>query len=223
MEQADDQTASSAASGQIITDGSSLAELAASSSSSRGIQTGSAPSRHLRRVNTAGASVPGSQETQQGSQDEDLARRTSGLMIATQDSAVAIPVPESQESAFSFGAAANGSQDSELAQRPQNLDISSSQPSDAQVSNNAGLPSPSSVPQSRRFYCPVPGCPANDTTRHPGWGTKKPCLEHVNLHMLGAGMPGLPPTEWMQAEQLMSCRRCSKLVSMRVGNGMHST
>ena len=36
---------SSAASGQSITDGSSLAELAASSSS-RGIQTGSAPSRH---------------------------------------------------------------------------------------------------------------------------------------------------------------------------------
>ena len=41
MEHAEDLASSSAASGRIINDGSSLAELAASSSSSRGVQTGS--------------------------------------------------------------------------------------------------------------------------------------------------------------------------------------
>ena len=55
-----------------------------SSSSARGNQSRPAQSRQLRRVNTAGASVPGSQETQQESQDDDLARRASGLHIASQ-------------------------------------------------------------------------------------------------------------------------------------------
>ena len=224
---------SSAADEQFITDASSLADLA-SSSSGRPAQP-----RQLRRVDTAGESVPGSQRTQEGSQEDDLARKAQGLAITSPQRPAALVSPAgvaiSQESAESpadqfpdvplsleeHNASVQGSQDSRLAAQAEGLSLALTvlPPANPLPSSSSGQPSsPSGLPQ--RLWCPVPNCRAAHGSRHMGFPSFGALRAHVNDHLLGT-MPGALPDEWMQRGRWCACSHCGKLVSTTCNNGIH--
>ena len=71
-----------------------------------------------------------------------------------------------------------------------------------------------------RLQCPVAGCPAADSTRHPGWASFAGLRPHIDCHLLGS-IPGSPPQEWMDQGRWNACRICGKLVSRTCANGVH--
>ena len=71
-------------------------------------------------------------------------------------------------------------------------------------------------------FCPVVGCTAAAGGRRPPWPTFAGLRAHVDAHLLGQ-LPGLPSQQWLQAQGLVGCRVCGRLVSTRCNGGVHRT
>ena len=198
----------------MITDESSLAEIAASASGARGKKTSpqrspvSTPQRTKWR--NVSLEVLGS----------DRSLNLGNIPVfpggpSVGDRAMDTPVPESQDSAFSFGAPVAGSQDDALAQQAQNMDISAGSSSSAALIVG-------DAPGVSKLLCPVIGCPCADASRDPGWNSDDSLRRHVDLHLVGE-LPGKPPVQWLQDRNLTACLVCGFSASRRIHGGIHSS
>jgi hypothetical protein len=62
-----------------------------------------------------------------------------------------------------------------------------------------------------RFYCPVPGCPASDPVRSPGWQTFQNMRLHLEEHS-GGRLTGGIPQGWLEQHAHGQCSVCSRIL-----------
>ena len=70
---------------------------------------------------------------------------------------------------------------------------------------------------TRRVYCPVPGCVCNDPVRAAGWQSVSNMRSHLDEHACGR-LAGAIPTTWLATHSLGQCVVCSRLLSQRYGS-----
>eukprot|EP00664_Eupelagonemidae_sp_cell27_P010445 gene10445-4870_t len=83
------------------------------------------------------------------------------------------------------------------------------------ASTGAAAAAPASAPPPPgRIFCPVPGCPAGDSSCAEGWASHRTMESHLRMHCCGT-LPGLPPPAYLAAHKLCTCRQCGVLLHAR--------
>ena len=164
------------------------------------------PPSQLRRIDELGQAVPGSQDTERGSQDSALADQASRLDISADQTSTNQNVCPACLSDWNFC----------LCQRNRRATASTGSSSSAIVNASQNSSEP---PLSRpaRIFCPVPGCPEHDTARANGWADVSSMRDHLNDHCSGRFL-GAIPSAFLEQHRLSQCQVCSRLLSTRFGN-----